>query len=39
MVEELFVAFWNVENLFDTEDAERPERIRRIIGKDIVGWN
>ena len=35
----LFLAFWNVENLFDVESADRPEKLRRIIAKDIAGWN
>jgi hypothetical protein len=35
----LFLAFWNVENLFDVESAHRPEKLRRIIAKDIAGWN
>lgn len=39
MADKLFIAFWNVENLFDVETADRPERIRKIIAKDIKGWN
>ncbi len=39
MIDSLSLAFWNVENLFDIEEAERPEKIRRIIAKDIVGWD
>ena len=39
MPNKLFIAFWNVENLFDVESAERPEKIRKLIAKDIVGWD
>ncbi len=39
MVETLFLAFWNVENLFDTENAQRPEKIRRAVGRDLEGWS
>ncbi|MEQ8151862.1 MAG: hypothetical protein ABRQ32_03080, partial [Smithellaceae bacterium] len=37
--DKLFIAFWNVENLFDAESADRPEKLRRMIGKDLTGWN
>lgn len=39
MTNNLFIAFWNVENLFDIETAERPDKIRKMIEKDIAGWN
>ncbi len=39
MTDSLFLAMWNVENLFDVEGAKRPKKIRRIIAKDIAGWN
>jgi hypothetical protein len=35
----LFIAFWNVENLFDIETADRPEKIKKMIQKDLDGWN
>jgi predicted extracellular nuclease len=35
----LFAAFWNVENLFDLETAERPAKITKMIAKDLVGWD
>lgn len=35
----LFFSFWNTENLFDVESAERPEKVRKMIAKDIVGWD
>ena len=36
-----YVAWWNVENLFDEENApvsRRPDKVTRAIGADIVGW-
>ena len=39
MIDELFIAFWNVENLFDVENAERAEKLRKLIARDIVGWD
>lgn len=35
----LFVAFWNVENLFDVESADRPDKLRKRIAEDIAGWD
>ena len=37
--EKLFIAFWNVENLFDVESAARSEKLYRVINKDLTGWN
>ena len=39
MPDTLFMAFWNVENLFEVESADRSENLRRIIAKDIAGWD
>lgn len=39
MPDTLFLAFWNVENLFDVESANRAEKLKRTIAKDIVGWD
>lgn len=36
-----YVAWWNVENLFDEEGAppsRRPEKVKRAIGNSIEGW-
>ncbi len=34
-----FMAWWNVENLFDIEHApDRPEAVERKVGKDLKGW-
>lgn len=36
----LYCAWWNLENLFDVEDApDRTEKLARAIGKDLAGWN
>ena len=36
------LAWWNVENLFDEEDAvalgRRTDKVFRAIGNDIAGW-
>ncbi len=39
MKDNIVLAFWNVENLFDTENAQRSEKIQKVITKDIAGWN
>lgn len=36
-----YVAWWNVENLFDEEKApatRRTEKVRRALGNDLKGW-
>lgn len=34
-----YVAWWNVENLFDEENSpRRSEKLQRVIGRDLVGW-
>ena len=38
---EQYLAWWNLENLFDEEDAppdRRPDKVRRAIAEDVVGW-
>jgi predicted extracellular nuclease len=38
---EHYVAWWNLENLFDEENAppdRRSEKVRRAIGRDLAGW-
>lgn len=32
------VAWWNVENLFDEENAPRTDKLRRAVGDSIKGW-
>jgi endonuclease/exonuclease/phosphatase family metal-dependent hydrolase len=35
-----YVAFWNLENLFDIEHSpRRSEKLERAIGRDLVGWD
>ncbi len=35
-----YVAFWNVENLFDVNDSpRRSAKLERTLGKSIDGWN
>ena len=34
-----YVAWWNVENLFDEENSpRRTEKVARVLGDSIVGW-
>lgn len=33
-----YVAWWNLENLFDEENAPRTDKLKRAIGKNLVGW-
>jgi len=34
-----YVAWWNLENLFDEENSpRRTEKLQRTLGNDIVGW-
>ncbi|NLR74226.1 endonuclease/exonuclease/phosphatase family protein [Leeia aquatica] len=35
----LFLAFWNVENLFDLETAPRLDKLQKVIGKSLQGWD
>lgn len=34
----LNVAWWNVENLFDHENAARPDELKNTIKSELVGW-
>jgi predicted extracellular nuclease len=35
-----FVGFWNLENLFDVENSpNRSDKLQRAIGKDLNGWD
>jgi hypothetical protein len=37
---EYFITWWNVENLFDVEDSdERLPRLKEILKEELVGWN
>ena len=34
-----YIAWWNLENLFDEEDSlGRTEKLQRTIGSDLAGW-
>jgi endonuclease/exonuclease/phosphatase family metal-dependent hydrolase len=36
---EYFLAWWNVENLFDAEDSQdRSDKLRRPVAKELEGW-
>lgn len=35
-----YISFWNLENLFDTEDSpRRNDKLKRALGKSIKGWS
>lgn len=35
-----YIAFWNVENLFDVEDSpQRPEWLQKKLARELIGWN
>lgn len=36
---EYYVAWWNVENLFDVETAPRSDKLKRTLEKELKGWN
>ena len=39
MTSTYFIAFWNLENLFDVEDSpRRSEKLQRALGESIEGW-
>ncbi|GAB4001199.1 hypothetical protein GCM10029992_35950 [Glycomyces albus] len=39
MGEDYFVAWWNVENLFDEEHSpRRSEKLQRALGRSVEGW-
>ncbi len=35
---ELSVAWWNLENLFDSVDAPRDKKLQKALGKELKGW-
>lgn len=35
---ELLIAWWNLENLFDHENAQRPPDLRKKLKSELVGW-
>ncbi len=38
MPTDYFVAWWNLENLFDHQHAARTDKLQRAIGRDLDGW-
>lgn len=39
MASQYHIAFWNVENLLDTEDSPRREqKVARALGRSVTGW-
>ena len=37
---EYFIAWWNLENLFDLEDSpHRPPRLKELLKEELKGWN
>ena len=39
MVKKRYMAWWNLENLFDEEILlDRTDKVRRALGQSIVGW-
>ena len=38
-VKQLCVSWWNVENLFDLEKASRTPKLKRVLGRELKGWN
>jgi hypothetical protein len=35
-----YVAFWNLENLFDVDGSpQRPEWLQRALARELAGWN
>jgi len=38
-VTDYYIAFWNVENLFDTEDSPcRSDKLQRVLANELNGW-
>ena len=35
---DIHIAWWNLENLFDHQNATRPEALRKRLKKELVGW-
>src|SRR5262245_29694182 len=39
MPTQYYIAFWNLENLFDIENSpRRTDKVARVLGKSIKGW-
>ena len=39
-MEQYFIAWWNLENLFDVENStQRSDRLKEILKEELMGWN
>jgi exonuclease III len=39
-MEEYFIAWWNLENLYDVDNsAQRSDRLKEILKEELIGWN
>lgn len=38
MTQEYCIAWWNLENLFDSVNADRPEWLKKKLAKELKGW-
>lgn len=36
---EYYIGFWNLENLFDTEQAKRPAWLQKHLKQELLGWS
>ena len=34
-----YITWWNLENLFDSENAPRTDKLRRALKKELEGWS
>lgn len=39
MTNNYYIAWWNVENLFDIESADRPDYLKKQLRKELKGWD
>jgi predicted extracellular nuclease len=37
-MENYYITWWNLENLFDSENAPRTDKLRRVLKKELEGW-
>jgi hypothetical protein len=34
-----YITWWNLENLFDSENAPRTDKLHRVLKKELEGWS
>jgi exonuclease III len=40
MIDDYYIAWWNLENLFDVENStQRSDRLKEILKEELLGWN